>query len=68
MMLDYQQKLDAKTQKLAEVVAAYRKEIQLDANNASFYNALGNALYDQPQLNEAVIAYRQAIQRLLSSQ
>jgi superkiller protein 3 len=60
--LDYQQKLDAEKQKLAEVVAAYRKVIQLDPNNASFYNALGNALYDRQQLDEAVIAYRQAIQ------
>ena len=62
MALDYQQKLDAETQKLGEVVAAYRQAIQLDPNNASFYNALGNALYDQQQLDEAVIAYRQAIQ------
>jgi superkiller protein 3 len=62
MALDYQQKLDAEKQKLGEVVAAYRKAIQLDPNKASFYNALGNALYDRQQLDEAVIAYRQAIQ------
>jgi superkiller protein 3 len=47
---------------LKEVIAAYRKAIQLNPNYVEAYNGLGNALYDKKELDEAIAAYRKAIE------
>ncbi|OKH44640.1 hypothetical protein NIES2130_37820 [Scytonema sp. HK-05] len=43
-------------------MAAYNKAIQLNPNDATAYNNLGNALREQNKLDEAIAAYNKAIQ------
>jgi tetratricopeptide (TPR) repeat protein len=47
--------------KYEEVIAAYRKAIQIEPGYAEAYFDLGNALYQQQKYEEAIAAYRRAI-------
>ncbi len=44
-----------------EAIASYRKEIELNPNNYVAYKNLGDALSDQGQQSEAIVAYQEAI-------
>ncbi|MDJ0632873.1 MAG: tetratricopeptide repeat protein [Xenococcaceae cyanobacterium MO_188.B29] len=46
---------------LEEAIASYRKAIELNPNNYAAYKNLGDALSEQGQQSEAIVAYQEAI-------
>lgn len=48
--------------RLSDAISQYQSAVKNDGKNASYYNALGNALRDNEKYNEAVDAYSKSIE------